>query len=290
MSDNHPGSAPRQRIAGKGARMRAQGKTIAVTGGGNGIGREVVLQLLSKGARVAALDISDEGLAETARLAGANAERLSTHVVNITDRAAVEALPSAITDRHGQIDGLMNVAGIIQPFVLFNDLDYSAIERVIDVNLWGTIHTTKTFLPHLLDRPEAHIVNVSSMGGFLPVPGQTIYGVSKAGVKLLTEALHSELAATNVGVTVVFPGAIKTNISVNSGVVTQAEAEKQAASSNYKTTEPAVAAQMIIDGMEQNAYRVRIGSDATFMDRFSRLSPKRAAALIYKQMKDLLPS
>jgi len=270
--------------------MKAQGTTIAITGGGNGIGRELTLQLLDKGARIAALDISEEGLAETARLAGANADRLTTHVANITDRATVEALPAAIIEAHGQIDGLMNVAGIIQPFVKVNELDYSAIERVMNVNFWGTVHTIKAFLPHLLERPSAHIVNVSSMGGFLPVPGQTIYGVSKAGVKLLTEALHSELAATNVGVTVVFPGAIKTNISVNSGVVTQAEAEKQAASSNYKTTEPAVAAQMIIDGMEQNAYRVRIGSDATFMDRFSRLSPKRAAALIYKQMKDLLPS
>ena len=60
-------------------------------------------------------------------------------------------------------------------------------------------------MPHLLKRPEAHIANVSSMGGFLPVPGQTIYGASKAAVKLLTEGLHAELMNTNVKVTVIFP-------------------------------------------------------------------------------------
>jgi short-subunit dehydrogenase len=74
-----------------------------------------------------------------------------------------------------------------------NELGYEAIERVMNVNFYGTLYMTKTFLPHLLTRPEAHVVNVSSMGGFLPVPGQVIYGASKAAVKLLTEGLHSEL-------------------------------------------------------------------------------------------------
>jgi NAD(P)-dependent dehydrogenase (short-subunit alcohol dehydrogenase family) len=270
--------------------MRATGKTLAVTGGGNGIGRELVLELLNRGARVAALDISEPGLEETARIAGAASDRLSTHVVNIADRAAVEALPSAIVVAHGQIDGLINCAGIIQPFVRFNDLDYEAIGRVMNVNLWGPIHTVKAFLPHLLERPEAHIVNVSSMGGFVPVPGQTMYGVTKAGVMLLTEGLHSELADTKVGVTVVFPGAIATNISVNSGVATPGQAAEQSATSKIKMTAPSVAAKMMLDGMEQNAYRVMVGSDAKMMDRLTRLSPLRAATIIYKQMRELLPS
>ncbi len=269
--------------------MRVQGKTIAVTGGGNGIGREVTFELLRRGTRVAALDISEAGLAETARLAGDDASRLTTHVVDITDRQAVEALPGAIVDAHGQIDGLMNIAGIIQPFVLLKDLDYSAIERVMNVNFWGTVHTVKAFLPYLLERPEAHIVNVSSMGGFVPVPGQTVYGASKAAVKLLTEGLHSELAETNVRVTIVFPGAVATNISVNSGVAAPTEGAAQRESSTIKTTPPDVAARQIIDGMERDAFRVLVGSDAAMMDRLSRLSPEKAAAIIYKQMKELLP-
>jgi short-subunit dehydrogenase len=119
---------------------------------------------------------------------------------------------------HGVVDGLINVAGIIRPFVKLNELDYDVIQRVINVNLYGTIHMVKAFLPHLLERPVAHIANVSSMGGFLPVPGQTIYGASKAAVKLMTEGLYAELLDTNVGVSVVFPGAVATEITSNSGV------------------------------------------------------------------------
>jgi short-subunit dehydrogenase len=88
---------------------------------------------------------------------------------------------------------------------------------------------TKTFLPHLLKRSEGIIVNVSSMGGFLPVPGQTIYGSSKAAVKLFTEGLNSELTGTNVHVMGVFPGAIGTNIAANSGVWTLGQRSLQGA-------------------------------------------------------------
>lgn len=267
--------------------MQAAGKTIAVTGGGNGIGRELVLNLLGRGARVAAIDISEAGLAETAQLAGDKADRLSTHVANITDREAVEALPSAIIAKHGQIDGLINCAGIIQPFVKVNDLEIAAIERVMNVNFWGLTYMTKTFLPYLLERPSAHIVNVSSMGGFLPVPGQSIYGASKAAVKLLTEGLHSELTETNVGVTVVFPGAIATNISQNSGLDAPSVDEAGDAP-KFKMTLPADAARIIVDAMEKDAYRVCVGSDSKMMDRLCRLMPERAAGIIYKQMKSLL--
>jgi len=269
--------------------MKVSGKTVVVTGGGNGIGRELTLQLLKRGARVAAIDISEEGLAETVRLGGTYADRVSTHVCNITDREAVEALPEAIIAAHGQVDGLINCAGIIQPFVKVNDLEYSAIERVMNVNFWGVMYMTKTFLPILLERPSAHILNVSSMGGFLPVPGQSIYGASKAAVKLLTEALHSELMETNVGVTVVFPGAIATDISKHSGLDAPTADEAAASgASKIKMTLPADAARMMLDGIERDAYRVCVGKDSKMMDRLSRLMPERAAALIYKQMRELL--
>lgn len=271
--------------------MKVSGKTIAVTGGGNGIGRELVLDLLSRGARVAAIDLSEAGLQETATLAGGKADRLSTHVANVTQREAVEALPAAIIAAHGQVDGLINCAGIIQPFVKLNELGYDVIERVMNVNFWGVVYMTKTFLPHLLERPAAHILNVSSMGGFLPVPGQTVYGASKAAVKLLTEGLHSELTETNVSVTVVFPGAIATDISKHSGLDAPSVSDATAADApKFKMTLPTDAARIILDGMERDAYRVMVGGDATMMDRLSRLMPKRAAAIIYNQMRTLLGS
>jgi NAD(P)-dependent dehydrogenase (short-subunit alcohol dehydrogenase family) len=266
--------------------MQAAGKVLVVTGAGSGIGREVALEALRRGAKVAACDINETTLAETASLADAG-ESLATFPLNVADRAAVEALPARVTERFGAVDGLIHCAGIIQPFVRLKDLDYDAIERVFAVNWWGTLYLAKALLPLLLERPEGHIVNVSSMGGFLPVPGQTVYGASKAAVKLLTEGLHSECAGTNVHVTVVFPGAVATNITTNSGVAIPG-GEAAASSKGYKTYPADKAAADILDGMEKNAYRVLFGGDSRLMDRLYRVNPRRAAAFIGKQMKDLL--
>lgn len=278
--------------------MQVENKVFVVTGAGNGIGREVTLALLERGARVAAVDLRAEALEATAALARAD-ERLSVHTLNITDRAGVEALPEQVISHHGHVDGLLNVAGIIQQFVPFMDLDHEEMGRVLDVNLWGTIHTCKAFLPHLVERPEAALVNVSSMGGFAPVPGQTIYGASKAAVKLLTEGLYAELRETPVAVTIVFPGAIGTEITVNSGVrvpgggtpeeAATEDIEDRKKSSRRTTLPPADAARIIVEqAVEKGSYRVTVGRDATMLDRFSRLTPQRATDMIAKQMADLL--
>ena len=267
--------------------MKVANKVFVVTGGGNGIGRELVLGLISRGASVAAVDISEKGLQETLSLAGPLKEKVSTHIVNITDRKAVESLPEQVIAAHGTVDGLINNAGIIQPFVRLNELTYDQIDRTMNVNFNGMLYMTKTFLPYLLKRPEAHIANVSSMGGFLPVPGQTLYGASKAAVKLMTEGLRSELLDTNVHVTVVFPGAIATNITVNSGIMTQEEVSKMD-TGKMRMTLPADAARMILDGIEKNKYHVLAGSDAKMMDFLTRIAPKSASNFIYSQMKSLL--
>lgn len=270
--------------------MKISNKVFAVTGAGNGIAQETVLQLLSLGAKVAAIDLDAKGLAETVRLAGEGAA-LSIHVVNITDRAAVAALPEAIIAEHGALDGLLNIAGIIQKFVPVNDLDYADIEKVINVNLYGVINMVKSFLPTLISRPEAYLMNVSSMGAYTPVPGQSVYGATKAAVRALTDGLHSELMKTNVAVTTVFPGAIGTKIAQNSGVMSDEQAAEQAQgaeASKFKMTSPVDAGKAIIAGIQKNKYHVFIGSDARMMDIMSRIAPKKTAALIYKKMGSLL--
>lgn len=162
--------------------MQIADKVFVVTGGGNGIGREVVLELVRRGARVAAVDLSADGLAETARLAGAAEGRVTQHVMSVSDRAAVEALPEQVVAAHGQVDGVLNIAGIIQRFVHVEELSIEEIERVMAVNFWGTLYMDKTFIPLLKERPSAALVNVSSMGGLVPVPGQGAYGASKAAI------------------------------------------------------------------------------------------------------------
>jgi short-subunit dehydrogenase len=268
--------------------MKPINKVIVITGGGSGIGRELALELIKRGARVAVVDINDTALKETVELAGDNSDKISIHKVNITDKAAVYSLPEQVIAKHGRVDGIINNAGIIQPFIRVNDLDYETIDRVLDINFYGTLYMIKAFLPHLLKQPEGHIVNVSSMGGFLPVPGQSIYGAAKSAVKLLTEGLYAELSSTSVNVTLVFPGAIATNIASNSGIKFSRSTEVAGKKSSMKLMPATEAAAKIIDAMERNKYRACVGKDAKFMDFIYRLNPKFANRFIAKKMANLL--
>ena len=199
---------------------------------------------------------------------------LTTHALDITDRAAVLALPEAVLTAHGQVDGLVNVAGIIHDFLPIQDLPFEAIERVMDVNFWGTVHMVKAFLPTLLERPEAAIVDVSSMGAYGPVPGQSAYGASKAAVRLFTEGLYAELLETSVQVTIVHPGAIATNITDNSGAQpppgTEEMSEERRARLMAGLTAPQDAAEQIIRGIERGTPWVLIGRDARMLDALVR--------------------
>lgn len=270
--------------------MNISNKVILVTGAGGGIGKALILGLLEKGAKIAAVDLRKESLQELVKSAGKNGKKISTHVIDITDRNAVEKLPKMVIKEKGKIDGIINVAGIIQPFVKINDLDYDAINRVMNINFFGTLYVIKAFLPYLLKRPSAHIVNVSSMGGFLPVPGQSIYGASKAAVKLMTEALYAELKDTNIKVSVVFPGATATNITGNSGIK-MPDASKDGAKKQkeFPMLSPADAAKIIISGIEKDKLQIFTGKDSKMMNLLYRINPVFATNLIAKQMKSLLP-
>lgn len=266
--------------------MKVKDKVFVVTGGGNGIGRELVLGLLARGARVAAVDVDGGALEKTVELSGEKRSRLTSHFMDITDKKLVEALPGHIISLHGAVDGMINDAGIIQPFEGLQDIELDTITRVMDVNFYGTLYMTKTFLPYLLTRPEAHITNISSMGGFLPVPGQTVYGASKAAVKILTEGLSLELKSTKTKVMLVLPGGIGTDIMKNSGVTMSPKMEKM--QKTVKITTPEKAAQRIIRGIEKNRHRVLVGPDSAFTDLLYRLGPKQAAQLLNFIMRRIL--
>jgi short-subunit dehydrogenase len=264
-------------------------KVFVITGGGNGLGREIALKLLSAGASVALVDIDQPGMDQTSALSGADSDRLSKHHLDLTDRKAVSVLPEKILAVHGSVDGLINNAGIIQPFIKINNLNYDTIEWVMNTNFYSAVYVTKAFLPHLLQRPEAWLVNISSMGGFLPVPGQGMYGASKAALKLFTEALHAELTGTNVHVTVVFPGGMDTEIAVHSGVDMETlRAKASGGGTFFNPLSPVKAAEIIIEGMIKERFQIHIGTDSKFMNLLYRFSPKFATKFIAKQMAALL--
>jgi NAD(P)-dependent dehydrogenase (short-subunit alcohol dehydrogenase family) len=267
--------------------MKVAGKVWVVTGAGSGMGRALTLLFLDRGARVAAADRDAGGLTETAAVARAG-NRLSTHVVDITDRAAVGALPAEVEEAHGAVDGLVNNAGIIQPFLPVSALDDAAIRRVLDVNLMGTLHMVRAFLPLLEARPEAHLANVSSMGGFFPFPGQTVYGASKAAVKLLTEGLYAELLDSNVRVSVIFPGAVDTGITAHSGVEMPGGGEADA--SDARITSAEKAALTMLRGIERDRLHIYVGPDAKAMSLAIKVAPRAAIRFVKQQMGKRLGS
>jgi len=268
--------------------MKIHGKVFIITGAGSGMGRQLSLQLIAKGAKVAGIDLHERPLLETLELSGGNQKHFFPVVHNITDFDQSAAIMTSILTHFGQIDGIINNAGIIQPFVKIQDLPIEKIIQVMNVNFYGTVYLTKAVLPILLQRPEAHIVNISSMGGFLPVPGQSVYGASKAAVKLFTEGLYAELKNTSVRVSVVFPGAVATNITENSGVKMDVPAGEQTKNTNMQALPAETAAQIIIDGIQKDNLHILVGSDSKFLNFLYRLAPKYATDFITKKMQALL--
>jgi short-subunit dehydrogenase len=154
------------------------------------------------------------------------------------------------------------------------------MDWLMNINFWGVVHATRAFLPQLSTRPEAHIVNLSSIFGIIAPPGQTAYCAAKFAVRGFSESLRHELQTANspVRLSVVHPGGVATNIVRNSrtgtGVTDNARrAESIERFDRVAKTTPEAAALRIIQGIEKNQPRILIGNDARFMDILQRLRP-----------------
>lgn len=265
--------------------MKLNNKTIIVTGAAGGIGKAIVTQLLKKSNKVIAVDISEERLESLSN--ELNNTDLKTYVCDLTSLKSVQKMADELLSKNNEIDGVINNAGMIQPFLKVDTIDYPSIEKIMKVNFYSALYMSKTFIPHLLKRPEAHILNVSSMGGFFAVAGQVIYGASKAALKLLSEGLASELSETNIDVSVALPGAMDTNIKKNSyGDATNHEEDKK--SSHMKVLSPEKAAKKSLKMVEKKKLIKYIGIDSKIMHFLYKINPKIAPKLMYSAVKSRL--
>jgi len=272
--------------------MKLAGKTVLLTGAGSGMGRELALLMVLGGARVIGCDIRAEGLAGTRDLLPPeNRPAFASRVLDVADRAAVAALPDALGE---PVDCLINCAGMIQPFVRFAELDPAVMERVLAVNWTATLDMTRAFLPGLLARPAAQLVNFGSMSSIAPLPGQAIYGATKAAIKLFTETLWSEYRGTGLQVTLILPGAVATNISANSGLAPpiappqSAPAEPDNPPRQRNVMNAADAAAVIYAGIEAGEYRVLVDQMMVEIDALYRRDPQTAAETIAANFAGLL--
>ncbi|HKP68580.1 MAG TPA: SDR family NAD(P)-dependent oxidoreductase [Pyrinomonadaceae bacterium] len=262
--------------------MTLSSKSVAVvTGAASGIGRALAIRLAEEGiAGIAIADVDEAGLNETASKISIP---VSTHLFDVSDRAAVEQFAADVIARHGSVTHLINNAGV-GVIGTFRHLSIEDFEWLMGINFWGVIYCTKAFLPSLLEQNAAHIVNVSSVFGFIAPSEQSAYVSSKFAVRGFTESLRAELSGTNVAVSVVHPGGVKTNIARNSrvGSETPAEWKQQGAKFFDKVakTSPETAAEIIVAGIKSRNSRILIGTDAKLISLFSRLFPKNYLRVI----------
>lgn len=196
-------------------RMSLAGKTVVITGGSRGLGLELARVFGEAGANLALL-ARDRDELERARDALGNEVSARVEIVrcDVSERDTVKEAVDSIADRLGRIDVLVNNAGVIQVGPLAN-MTRADFEQAMNVHTWGALNMVEAVLPHMVRQPKARIVNISSIGGKVSVPHLLPYCTSKFALTGLSDGLRAELASSNISVTTVIPGLMRTGSHVN---------------------------------------------------------------------------
>ncbi|MEE2730052.1 MAG: SDR family NAD(P)-dependent oxidoreductase [Pseudomonadota bacterium] len=262
-------------------------KVVALTGAASGIGRALAQELAAKGAILALADVNAAGLQETVDSLPAGTQ-ISTHSVDVANKEQVSQWAEAVVQTHGGVDVIINNAGVASQG-LIEDLNYDDFNWVFDIVFYGVLYGTKAFLPYLRQRPEGHIVNISSVNGFFPFPSNGPYNCAKHAVKALNQTLIQELRDSNIHITSVHPGGIKTNIVRNSRIVKplSPKLSKEQAAARFEKiagTTADQAARIIINGILKNKERLLVGKDAYVLDLLTRTFPQGFSNLVGRIM------
>jgi NAD(P)-dependent dehydrogenase (short-subunit alcohol dehydrogenase family) len=271
----------RFRSAGKSTRRPFAGKVVAVTGAGSGIGRALSYAFAERGADLALNDINSAGVIETAEGVRARGQQATYKVFDVTDATEFIAFAQEAVAAYGRVDILVNNAGVLSRYAPFSDQSAHEFGHCFTVNFLGVVNGSRAFLPYLLDRTEAWLINLSSSYAFLATPLQSPYVAAKFAIRGFTDALRYELLKSNVRVMCVHPGGVKTNLGASAPAADENErlhnAELQRL--GFLAT-PEHAAGRIIRGVERGRSRVVIGLDGHLFDIAGRFLPVSYQKLI----------
>ena len=266
-------------------------KVAVITGAGSGMGRYLAILLAKDGADVCICDVNEQTLSETLAMLRKFNVSVSSHILDVSDKEAIEALPQKVIDQHGKVDLVFNNAGVTAGSH-FQDMKEDNWDWVMGINFNGVINSTRAFIPHLVNNAEAAIVNTSSIFGIVAVPGQTAYHATKFAVRGFTESLALEMKQTNPNLQIhcVHPGHIGTNIAATARMSDEDFKGNETRSSIFsrnapKTQQemgelfkeggmhPSKAAKIILNGVKKNKTKIFIGLDAKLLDLSQRLFP-----------------
>lgn len=256
--------------------MKTFANAVAViTGAGSGIGRALAHEFARRGCDLALADIDEAALAAT-RSELPSARRITTARVDVADLADMTRFRDEVEREFGRVNVLVNNAGVAL-YGAFAELSVADLEWIMGVNFWGAVYGSQLFLPMLVREPAANIVTISSLFGIVAPPMQIGYCASKFAVRGFSEALRHELGPTNVRVTVVHPGGVRTNIAKRTrrgAGADEARYRKETLRFDAALTlAPAKAARAIAEAVLRDRARLIIGNDARLVDAIVRAFP-----------------
>lgn len=260
------------------------GKIALVTGAASGLGRALALELAKAGSDVVAVDVNEQELGRTASMVEAAGSRCMARRVDVSSRSQMESLAADVLGDWGRVDILVNNAGVGAGGEL-KDIPLDDFEWIVGINLMGEVYGTRLFLPQMVERGSGHIVNVSSLSGLVLLPFHIPYTTTKFGINGFSEALWAETRRFGIGVTVVCPGAIRTNIMANTRVST-ATAGGEALGGRFKGLldrvgkEPEEVARTVLRGVERGKFLVLTGPEAYLFYYLRRLAPGMMRAIV----------
>jgi NADP-dependent 3-hydroxy acid dehydrogenase YdfG len=234
-----------------------EGKVAVITGAGSGIGEGIARAATQAGMKVVVADVDEEKAQAVAADLGDEALACKVDVASLT---SVEAMRNTALDRFGAVHVLCNNAGVWIG-ALMQEADIRDWRYLIDVNLYGVIHGVKAFLPLMVEQGEGHIVNTASMGGLISGPPEGLYTTTKFAVVGLSEALSMEVAEKGIGVSVLCPGLVNTNLITQSFAV-RPEAydsgidHQQPAPDVASGISPLVVGQQVMDAVREGSFYI----------------------------------
>lgn len=246
--------------------MKFQNKWALITGGSSGIGLSVAKIFAKEGAHLLLMARNEENLKNAVTAVAANkidpGQKILSYSVDVSQQQAVDSAIEQIETQFGTPDYLVNSAGVAHPGY-FQELDLDIFRLMMEVNYLGTVYLTHAVIPGMIKRRAGHIVNISSIAGFLGVFGYTAYGASKYAVRGFSDVLRSEMKPYGIRVSVVFPPDTQTP---------QLEYEAQfkpmetkALSGNASSLSPEEVAKNIVNGIYKNKYVILPGFEGKLL-------------------------